>query len=611
MKIKSTTQLPNKSKEKGIKLPIKSLTQKEYDQERFEEELLKINLKKPKNAFNFFIMEMRAKNKIKGSITKSASEFARLYQSLPNSQLEKFEELAEKDKQRYKEHMNLVKKFIIEKPPKEKSTAYSIFIDEKLREARERASKEDPKEVRKTAKAQWEDMLPEQRKAYEDKKEQHLKFYQELKDSNKRVNAFSLFYQDLAKAADAKGEKILLKDVTEKWNKTSDAVKDRYVAYAQETLNEREQTKKLYMLAYGIKPKLPKSAYKIFFSEKIKEGILGINIYSEAKALWEKLSDDQKDIYLRKAQKEKLVYELIKREYLQNNRKARGPSAFNLFMRDLKGSEKSEFSQIGFFNFAYKKWQLLDMVYKNKYEKASKEMRIKINEEYEEKLKAEKNQAPKRALSAYNIYLKEKMPEFKKKYPKKEQSEIFQLIGQEFANVSAKERKIYDEKAKKSKEEFEKFKKEAEEINQAANKDKNIKSKKGKSKEESSDEENEDLDSKRKNNKNANKKRSRTIAKNSKSTINKTSASEEKIKNEEDDETTNEEKKDANKKSKNTVAKFKGKNAKYSEEESENDESFRSEVNRQKKGKVTKQSEQELSSKLKAGKGVKGVKGGK
>jgi O6-methylguanine-DNA--protein-cysteine methyltransferase len=612
MKAKSTTQLPEKSKGKGIKLQIKSLTQKSNDQERFEEEILKISLKRPKNAFNYFILEIRKKNNITESLTKSTAEFAKIYQRLPNSELKKYEELAEKDKQRYKEHMDLVKKYLIEKPQKEKATTYAIFIDEKLHEARESASAEDPKEIRKAAKLQWEAMIPVQRKFYEEKKEQHLKFYQELKVSNKRVSAYSLFVQDEAKAAGNRGEKSNFKDTSEKWRKLSDAAKELYAVYAQETINDREQNRKLYMLAYGIKPKLPKSAYKIFLKEKVKEGKLGVKVLEVARALWDKLSDEQKEVYMKKAQKEKLTYELIKREYVQNNRKSNGPSAWNLFIRDLKGTEKSEFSEIGFFNYAYKKWKSLDKVLICKYAKASKEMREKQNEEYEEKMKAEKNQAPKRALSAYNIYLREKMPEFKKKFPKKEQTEIFQIISQEFAKIPPKERKIYEEKAKKSKEETEILKKEWE--MEQSKKEETDNSKKAKKKkfpkkaaEESSDEdeENEEPGKRRKNN--ANKSRSRTAAKNSKALSKpKVSVSEEKLKNEEDEKTAV----DTNNEKKSKKNDSKVKKEKHSDDKDmELDESLKSGVNKQKKGKVTKQTALELRSEPKAGRA--GVKAGK
>ena len=85
------------------------LTQIEEKEQNFEDILLDINLKKPKTSFNYFILEIREKLNIKGSITDMTTEFGEKYKDLSISEKKKFEKLAEEDKERYKKHLSLVR----------------------------------------------------------------------------------------------------------------------------------------------------------------------------------------------------------------------------------------------------------------------------------------------------------------------------------------------------------------------------------------------------------------------------------------------------------------------------------------------------------------------
>ena len=84
------------------------------------------------------------------------------------------------------------------------------------------------------------------------------------------------------------------------------------------------------------------------------------------------MKDEEKEKYLKLAKREKLAYEIKKREYKSKNKKTRTPSAYNLYMSDLKGTAPEKYSEEGFFNYAYKKWKSLDASKKSKYEKAKR-----------------------------------------------------------------------------------------------------------------------------------------------------------------------------------------------------------------------------------------------
>lgn len=246
-------------------MALKSLTQGAASMADFEDMLLEIDIRKPRTAFNFYIMDMREKHKLSGSITTMTSEYAEKYKRLSNSDRSKYEKAAEDDKKRYEEHMALVKKYVLEKPFKEKATPYSIYIEEKVREARENGE-EDIRAVKKQAKFNWENKLTlEERKEYEEKLRIHQDFYEELRKSPRPPNAYALFMQDqMAKARQNDGT-LSISEVAALWAKTSPSVKERYAVYAAEVAEDARKHRHIYELAYGLKPKLPISAFRFFY----------------------------------------------------------------------------------------------------------------------------------------------------------------------------------------------------------------------------------------------------------------------------------------------------------------------------------------------------------
>lgn len=248
---------------------------------------------------------------------------------------------------------------------------------------------------------------------------------------------------------------MTFQDAAEKWNNTSDSVKQKYSLYAQEVAEEARKNRHIYEIAYGIKPKLPIGAYRFFYKDMMEQGkIGGVNANKEAKKIWDKLKDSDKDKYLKMAKKEKIAYILKKREYESKNRKGKGPSAYNLFVSDLKGTSQKEYSEQGFLNYAYQKWKTTDKSIKKKYEEKALKLKKEIEEEYEERITKEKT-VPKRALSAYNIFVKEKFEVIQKKYPNKEPAEILAIMPEEYNHVSKEEKSYFTKKAKKDKERYE------------------------------------------------------------------------------------------------------------------------------------------------------------
>lgn len=179
----------------------------------------------------------------------------------------------------------------------------------------------------------------------------------------------------------------------------------------------------------------------------------------KARELFDEMKDDEKEHYLKLAKKEKLAYEIKKREYNSKHKKIRTPSSYNLFMSELKGTAPEKYSEKGFFEYAYRKWKQLDSTKKNKYEIEAKKLKDEADKEYQEKKSLEKS-APKKALSAYNLFIRDRLPELKKKHPKMEQTEFFGIIAEEYAKLSSTEMTKLQKRANQEKQRYEKQKSE-------------------------------------------------------------------------------------------------------------------------------------------------------
>ena len=463
------------------------LTQIEEKEQNFEDILLDINLKKPKTSFNYFILEIREKLNIKGSITDMTTEFGEKYKDLSISEKKKFEKLAEEDKERYKKHLSLVRNFIIDKPFKENSTPYSIFLEEKSREARE--DLQDLQDARKSAKIKWKTMLTKEKNIYTEKKKFLTEFYDELKNNVRPINSYNLFIRDQMANAKEKNEFLNFKQISENWKKTSLIVKEKYARYAEELSDESKKHRDLYELAYGIKPKKPISAYRYFYKELIDQGkISGVSGLKEARKLWNNLNESEKLKYLKEAKRNELAYIIKKRDFFSNNKKERALTAINLFISDLKGTSKEKYSKDGFFNFAYQQWRNTDIVIKKKYESQAQKLKEEIAKDYDIKESLQKEGIPKRPLTTYNIYTKQRLVELKKQHPEKHPRDFFCILGEEYRNLTKEEKEKLKEKAETEKDNYEiiktQFSNDMTELNKSLNstarKRKNSKTKKSK-----------------------------------------------------------------------------------------------------------------------------------
>jgi hypothetical protein len=228
------------------------------------------------------------------------------------------------------------------------------------------------------------------------------------------------------------GTTMILKECAEAWNKLPKSTHDKYEEYAEEVKEERTKNRDLYEIAFNIKPKRPLSAYNFFLMDIAKQD--KFSGLKEGHEMWEKLSDEEKEKYLKIAKKAQLAYLVKKAEYNNHMRKqmSKPKSAFNLFVSDMKGKipESDQLGEGGVFAYCYNKWKKLDEAAKKKYEKLAMESA----EEHRDNLESKVFELPKKPINGYNKYLQDRLPVLKDKHPEKATNELFAVIGQEWRN---------------------------------------------------------------------------------------------------------------------------------------------------------------------------------
>ena len=339
--------MSNRSKSKK-KSPGKNSSQKSqvYKDDEIDEILENINLKRPRSMYTHFclaeIEKEKKKNKNKKIDLKTFSaECASKWKELPEKEKEKYKDKFEADKIKYKKDLEFVRHYlfkdfndVVRRPP----TAYRIYLNEKLREGFEKDI--DPKEVQAKASRDWRMMSEEDRQIYNERKKDNDDWFEKAKNTRK-VTALSIFVQtSIQNAKNKNQEPPKLGDIAPLWKKLSSADKAKYKKYADAINEERERLQDIYELVNGVKPKKPAGAFRVFLQEKAKEKAL--HSLQEGKELWNKLSEEEKEVYLKKAHTCKLAYKyknMIYKKKIKKIMPKRPGNAYAQFLKDKKGKK--------------------------------------------------------------------------------------------------------------------------------------------------------------------------------------------------------------------------------------------------------------------------------
>ena len=104
---------------------------------------IEIDLKKPKNPFDFYVLEMQKTNNIKGNLADYTKILSEEYKYLPKRKIAEYEKLSKKDNKRYKSNIELVKKYKNDKLTNENIN--NSLISENIEEELDDKIKKDEK----------------------------------------------------------------------------------------------------------------------------------------------------------------------------------------------------------------------------------------------------------------------------------------------------------------------------------------------------------------------------------------------------------------------------------------------------------------------------------
>ena len=454
-----TTTERKKSKSKSKRKNSTSTLSFE-DEEKIDQIMKDITLKRPRNAYTQFVLHetenFKSKNKdAKIDLQEFSAQCAEKWKKLSNPDKKKYIKLYEDEKLKYKNDLELVRHYLfkdyndsVRRPP----TPYRIFLNEKLREGFDKGI--DPKEVKKQATAEWAKMSNEERQVYVDKKKENDNWFQKAQKI-KKVTPIALFIQKkIEDAKDQHKEPPQLKEIAPAWKKLSKNEKKTFEKYAKELNEEKEKLQDLYEITHGVKPKRPQGAYRIFLQEKAKNN--EIKSLNHGQELWKKLSEEEKEEYLNKSHRCQLAYKYKKMIYKKQIKKflpkKPGPP-INQYLKEKRG-QKAPNGQ-NWLKYWRSMYDKLSEEQKKKYEEKAE----KAKEVYDKKMEKFNNKVfdmPKKPLTGFSLYISDRMPDLKKEKPDSPPSDLIKIIAKEWQEGKVVNQSIYNKNSEKEKKRFKK-----------------------------------------------------------------------------------------------------------------------------------------------------------
>ena len=428
------------------------------DEEKIDQIIKDITLKRPRNAYTQFVLsqsdQIKSKNKdSKIKIADLSATCAEKWKKMSKEEKKKYVKLYEEEKQKYKNDLELVRHYLfkdyqdtVHRAP----TAYQIFVSEKLRLGFEQNL--DPKDIKKAASTEWSQMTEEQKGVYKDKKKQNDSWFEKAKKIRK-ITPIALFIQKkYDEAKETKKDPPKLADIAPLWKKLSKKEKQTYEKYAQELNEEKEHLQDLYEITHGVKPKRPNGAFRIFLQEKAKNN--EIKSLTQGQELWKKLTAEQKEEYLKKSHRCQLAYKYKKMIYVKQIKKIlpkRPGNAYTQFLKEKKGQKIPEGQN--FLKYWRPIYEKLTPEEKAKYEEKAK----KAKEIYDKKFEQFANKVfdmPKKPLSGFTFYVAEKMPLLKKEKPDLLLNDLSKQIAEEWQKEPEEKKAEYIKKSEEDKKRF-------------------------------------------------------------------------------------------------------------------------------------------------------------
>jgi len=172
--------------------------------------------------------------------------------------------------------------------------------------------------------------------------------------------------------------------------------------------------------------------------------------------LWKQLSEEEKEEYLNKSHRCHLAYKYKKMIYKKQIKKMlpkKPLSAFQYYLKEKKGQKPPEGESF------LKYWRAMFDKLSDEQKKKYEDKLEKAKEIYDKKMEKFNNKVfdmPRRPLTAFALYVADRMPDLRKEKPNKANNELIQIIAKEWQDGKKVDQSSYIKDAEKDKKRFKK-----------------------------------------------------------------------------------------------------------------------------------------------------------
>lgn len=415
--------------------------------------LTDVKLKKPFKHFNAFLKEKF--NKLNSKEGYDVIDTTSQENIKTNNDVEKFFSNLSKEKQdeyktdflneklNYKKEVEIVKKYIfkgVDGKIKFRITAFQIFLSDRLIDGLN--NNFDPKYIRANARSEWNKLTIEQKNEYYlQKKENECVLNLALKYRN--INPFILYvYKCLNECKKNKVNIPSLDKLASNWESLSKSDKKTYELYTEDLLSDKYNIRDIYDAIYGIKPKAPAGALRIFL--QIKARTNEIKSIKDGVNLWDNLNINEKEKYLKLSHRYFLAYkykEMIYEKKIRRIYPKKPIDAFQFYLNEKKGIKIPE----GCNAIIY---------WRNKYNELNNESKIKYIRLYNEAIKDFQNKIeefkdkifdfPKSPKNPFSFYISIELNNLSNKNDSLELKDNFEILTANWYNNKIDKNKYVD-----------------------------------------------------------------------------------------------------------------------------------------------------------------------
>jgi len=430
-----------------------TFSETETDDEDLDEILMEVNLKKPRRAYNYFILEKMEKDNSRNLI-EMVKQYKNKWRELPIDEKSKYHEMAIEDEKRFKEHTKKARDYIVGSEHEfiQVTPDKLLFLDGCIRKAIN-VEGADLNIIRDMARQSWKTLNSEERIKYDENSVEYENLNNNVlgKDMSK-ITPLNIFIRDQKYLAlEEDNEKESRNQIFENWKNSNKDIKDKYHQYVEILKEERNRTQNNNNIENiaGLRPKRPLGPYRNFLIEMSSlHKFEGKNAFIEGSALWKKISLEQKEKYVKIAKKEKIEYSFRKAEFLHQTRYlyGRARSAFNLFAHDLKKELINKtFSQGEVLNHIHSEWKNASKDTVERYKKLAEIDKYNAEEKREVLKESLTGDIKKRIPTPYAIYVRDSIKDLQNTSGKDMQN-IFRSLGDIWRNMDVNQKNIFYDK---------------------------------------------------------------------------------------------------------------------------------------------------------------------